>query len=198
MPPTGPGVPDEIWSDLLRRVRDRDQAAARELVAQLHPLVARTVQAHRPGREETADLVQEVFGKVFANLEQFRGDSPFPHWVSRITVRVCIDRLRHHRRRPVTLWSELTDDEKRTLAALERVEPSDPAVGEAGEILARLLAALAPDDRLLITWLDLEQKSVADVAALTGWNRGRVHVKAFRARRRLRKLFETLDQPPAP
>jgi RNA polymerase sigma-70 factor (ECF subfamily) len=37
--------------------------------------------------------------------------------------------------------------------------------------------------------LDLEQKTIAEIAALTGWNQSLIKVRAFRARRKLQKLF---------
>jgi len=43
-----------------------------------------------------------------------------------------------------------------------------------------------------VRMLDLEQRSIADIAALTGWNQSLVKVRAFRARRKLQKLFQEL------
>jgi RNA polymerase sigma-70 factor (ECF subfamily) len=40
------------------------------------------------------DLCQEVFMSLFADLDRFRGEVPFEHWVSRIAVHTCIDHLR--------------------------------------------------------------------------------------------------------
>ena len=49
-----------------------------------------------------------------------------------------------------------------------------------------LLSQLPPDDRLLLTLLSLEERSLEEVAALTGQSRTVLKVRAFRARRRLR------------
>jgi RNA polymerase sigma-70 factor (ECF subfamily) len=42
--------------------------------------------------------------------------------------------------------------------------------------------------------LDLEQKSIAEISQLTGWNQSLVKVRAFRARGKLKKLFEELKR----
>ena len=55
------------------------------------------------------------------------------------------------------------------------------------------MASLAPDERLLIRWLELEQRSIAEVCQLTGWNSGVVRIRAFRARRKLKKLYDVLE-----
>ena len=51
-----------------------------------------------------------------------------------------------------------------------------------------------PDDRLVIQLLDLEQKTLVEISGLTGWNQTLIKVRAFRARRKLQKLFQDLQQ----
>ena len=85
---------------LLARVREHDETAARELVERLYPLVARVVHSHLPRREEPEDLMQEIFLKMFSKLDQFRAEMPFEHWVSRIALNTCLDRLRRQKVRP--------------------------------------------------------------------------------------------------
>lgn len=105
------------------------------------------MQAHRPARDDAADLVQEVFLRVFTKLPQYHGGFPFPHWVSRIAVNVCTDRIRHHARRPNVLWSELDDSEKAALEAMETASADSPEMRDAPAVLERLLAGLPPDQR---------------------------------------------------
>jgi RNA polymerase sigma-70 factor (ECF subfamily) len=63
----------------------------------------------------------------------------------------------------------------------------------ARELVERLLSLLSVEDRLILTLLDLEQRSVAEIAGLTGWNASRIKVRAFRARRKLRQHLEQLE-----
>ncbi|MEY4004202.1 MAG: hypothetical protein RLZZ221_298 [Verrucomicrobiota bacterium] len=62
----------------------------------------------------------------------------------------------------------------------------------ARELVHKLLSQLKPEDQLVVRMLDLEQRSIADIAAVTGWNQSLVKVRAFRARRKLQKLFQEL------
>lgn len=64
---------------------------------------------------------------------------------------------------------------------------------EAWDILKHALAKLRPKDRLVITLLNLEEKSVREVSALTGWSESNVKVRAFRARSELKKILEGND-----
>lgn len=180
----------------LERVRRRDQAAARELVEHLHPLVIRIVRAHLPRRVQEEDLSQEVFLKMFTRIEQYKGSVPFTHWVSRIAVTTCIDQLRAQKRRPEFRWADLSENEAGVLDSVltnERDVAPDDALA-ARELVHKLLGQLKPEDRLVIQLLDLEQKSVAEVSQLTGWNQALVKVRAFRARRKLKKFFEDLKR----
>jgi RNA polymerase sigma factor (sigma-70 family) len=178
----------------LEQVRQRDEVAARTLVEHLLPLVRKLVLAHLPRREDPEDLMQEVFLKVFSRLEQFRGEVPFEHWVSRVAVSTCIDRLRAQQRRPVVVWSELSAEQQALLDGLTASNDGEDQQDRlAWELLDRLLESLAPQDRLMIQLLEIEQKSISEVCAVTGWNAGVVRIRAFRARRKLRTLWRRLE-----
>ncbi len=180
----------------LERVRAGDQEAARGLVEQLYPVVIRIVRSHLPRRIQEEDLAQEVFMKMFSRMDQYQGTMPLPHWVSRIAVTTCIDHLRAQKRRPEFRWADLSEGEA---DMLDRVLVNDQ-VADAGDALAaselvhKLLGQLNPDDRMVIQLLDLAQKSVAEISELTGWGKTLIKVRAFRARRKLRKLFLELKQ----
>lgn len=192
-------MPDEPPFDVpacLERVRKSDQAAARELVEHLYPLVIRIVRSHLPRRVPEEDLAQEVFMKMFTRLGQYQGAVPFPHWVSRIAVTTCIDHLRAQKRRPEFRWADLSEGEADVLDAVMTNEADvapDDAV-EAHELVHKLLDQLNPDDRMVLQLLDLEQKTIAEISALTGWGQSLVKVRAFRARRKLQKLFAELKR----
>ena len=75
--------------------------------------------------------------------------------------------------------------------------PPESAPSAVRELLEKMLSQLAPDDRLVISLLDLEERSVKEIAAITGWNVTLVKVRAFRARRKLRNIandFKEMDR----
>ena len=180
----------------LERVRQRDQIAARELVEHLYPLVIRIVRSHLPRRVAEEDLVQDIFLKMFTRLDQYKGAVAFTHWVSRIAVTTCIDQLRAQKRRPEFRWADLSEQEAEVLDSVMTSE-GDVAVNDAlaaRELVYKLLGQLKPEDRLVLQLLDLEQRSVAEISEITGWNQSLVKVRAFRARGKLKKLFEELQR----
>ena len=192
-------MPDDESFDLagcLDRVRKRDQAAAKELVEHLHPLVIRIVRGHLPRRVPEEDLSQDIFLKMFTRIDQYQGAVPFTHWVSRIAVTTCIDQLRAQKRRPELRWADLSERETDVLDAVitneNDVAPDDALA--ARELVEKLMGQLKPEDRLVIQYLDLDQKSIAEISALTGWNQTLVKVRAFRARRKLQRFYRELTE----
>ena len=99
-------------------MRRQDEEAAREMFQQLHPLVLKVVRSHLPRRMSEEDLVQTVFMKVFANLNQYSAKAPFEHWVARITVNTCIKALRAEKARPELRRADLTEEQEQVLDVL--------------------------------------------------------------------------------
>ena len=178
----------------VKRARLRDEEAARALFRHLYPLVARLVHSHLPRRTSPEDLVQTVFMKVFASLDSFSGAVPLEHWVSRIAINTCLNQLAAEKARPELRWADLSEEQAQVLEAVTAGQAELDATQNLAsrEIVEKLLAQLAPADRLLMTLLHLEGRSVDEVRQVTGWNVPVIKVRAFRARRKLRKHFEKL------
>ncbi len=183
--------------DCLQRIRLGEEAAASALIHHLHPSVRRWVRNHLPRRESEEDLAQEIFIKLFQRLPSYepRTGIPFEHWVSRLAVRTCLDALRAEKARPEWRLADLSLEETECLDYLLKGQTTshpDPAPSDARAIVTRLLAQLSPPDRLVLTLLDLEQRSTSEISQLTGWTRPMVKMRAMRARHKLRQIARTL------
>ncbi len=181
-------------------VRKRDEDAARLLFHHLYPLVIKIVRSHLPKRMAEEDLTQTVFMKIFANLDQYAGQAPLEHWVSRIAVNTCIKALRAEKIRPEIRWADLGEDEAQTLDWLassnEDLHPDRSLSSR--DLVEKLLAGLKPKDRLVITLMNLEGRSIEEVNQITGWSHAVIKVRAFRARAKLRKSLEKLMKEEKP
>ena len=179
---------DEHARVLVDRARSGDDDAARELIRQLYPLVAKIVRGYRPRRTAEEDLAQMIFVKVFQNLAQYSGKVPISHWVSRIAVNTCRNQLMAEKARPELRHADLSEEQA---AMLENLA-SDNALSPdrklaARDLVEKLLAMLKPVERLVIDMLYLQERSIAEVQKLTGWTAATIKVRAFRARQKLRK-----------
>jgi RNA polymerase sigma factor (sigma-70 family) len=179
---------DEHARALVDRARSGDDDAARELIRQLYPLVAKIVRGYRPRRTAEEDLAQMIFVKVFQNLAQYSGKVPISHWVSRIAVNTCRNQLMAEKARPELRHADLSEEQA---AMLENLASDDALSPDrrlaARDLVEKLLAMLKPVERLVIDMLYLQERSVAEVQKLTGWTAATIKVRAFRARQKLRK-----------
>jgi len=184
-------------AECLARVREQDQDAARSLVEHLYPTVIRIVRTHLPRRAAEEDLAQEIFVKMFAKLDQFAGEVPIEHWVSRIAVNHCLNAIRAQKSRPEWRMADLSEEQAEALEAVTTGETHDPQPGHligARELVEQMLEALDPKDRILIRLLEMEDRSIEEIRQVTGWSSAVIRVRAFRARRKLNKLFGKLRQ----
>jgi RNA polymerase sigma-70 factor (ECF subfamily) len=180
----------------LERVRSNDQVAAKELYDYLYPLVIKIVKSRLPWRSSAEDLTQEVYKKVFTRIGQYIGSVPFHHWVSRIAVSTCIDHLRAQRRRPEYRWADLSETEAEELETNLSKEYEQASNDEFSnkELVDMMLEKLNPKEQLLVRLVYMEQKNCSEVAALTGWGKSTIKVKAFRVRQKLHKLYLELKK----
>ena len=182
--------------DINAWISTRNEDAARRLMEALHPRIAAIIRRHWSRPEEWDDLEQEVFLRVFEALPRFRTEgAPLEHWVSRITLNVCRKRWRSQSRRPEWRWADLGEGERRVyLDARQAEDPlKEVESRDARSLMHKLLDSLNADDRLILSLLHLEEKSVHEIASLTGLSQVAVRVRAFRARKKLHEALRHLE-----
>lgn len=179
---------------LLERVRAGDADAAALLVERLHPVVMPVIQRRLPRTLAPEDMAQEVYLKIFHALPGYRGGvESFAPWCRRIAFTTCLNQLRRERRRPELRWSELSPEQAAALeSAAQTGDTGTAEVVSSRDLITRLLDELPPPERVLIQLVDLEQRALGEVQALTGWSAVNIRVRCFRARRRLRQILRRL------
>ncbi len=152
-------------------------------------------------RTELADVLQDVFVKIFKGIRHFQGESSLRTWIYRIAVHEASNHrrswLRRHRREPVSLdeggaepvaealesrsWSETP------YLALEQAERQD--------LVKRALASLAQPYRAVVILREMEGLSYEEIAEVLGVAEGTVKSRLVRGRELLRrKLAHWLDR----
>ena len=180
-------------ADRIAAVLQGDSAAFEPLITKYSPRVFATARRYARRESEVEDIVQEVWTKAFQKLASFRGEAPFEHWLMRLAVRTCYDFLRGHQRNRETAFSELTEPETDWLDRFV-ANPDDASerASAARDLVQKILEQLSPAGRLIITLLEIEERSVKEISALTGWSVPLVKVRAFRARAEMRKCLSKM------
>jgi RNA polymerase sigma-70 factor (ECF subfamily) len=178
--------PESTDEQLVAATLEGDDNAFAELAGRHKSRIFGLVARFARNGADLEDICQDVFIQAFGRLRQFRRESPFEHWLLRIATFKCYDYLRRGRRR------ELVSIDAMLESGYQPVAPSHPAPHPDLERLHAALAQLSAKERLVITLLELEDRTVHDVAQLTGWSEANVKVRAFRARAALRKIVEKM------
>src|SRR5215467_16360691 len=177
-------------AELIAAVLKGDAASFEPLIERYSPRVFATARRYARRDSEVEDIVQEVWLKAYQKLGSFRGEAPFEHWLMRLTVRTCYDFLRGHQRNREMTFSEISEAEGDWLERFAAAPETAPENADAArQLIERVLEHLSPAARLVITLLEIEDRSVKEIAKLTGWSVPLVKVRAFRARAEMRKIL---------
>ena len=175
---------------LIEAYRAGTREAFDELVRSYDSHVRRVLAQLGAPADETEDLAQEVFLRIFRNLRHFRGQSSFYTWLYRITVNVFFD---HNKKR------------KRADVRLARLQS---AIGDASEVhratddpyyacydrltqerFERAIDALPEAFRAVVSMREVDDLSYEEIAVQTGISVGTVRSRLSRARARLKALL---------
>jgi len=182
-------------TDLIAAVLEGDTASFEPLVRKYSPRLFATARRYARRESEVEDIVQEIWVKAFQKLRSFRREAPFEHWLMRLAVRTCYDFLRAHQRSREAVFSDLSPPEEDWL---ERFVSQPATAAEDAEavrqLLERVLGRLSPPARLVITLLEIEERSVKEISGLTGWSVPLVKVRAFRARAEMRRVLAKIPK----
>jgi RNA polymerase sigma-70 factor, ECF subfamily len=164
-----------------------EQAPSWEEIAERYGDTVFTMAYRLTGdRDEARDLAQDVFVRVYRNLDRYRPGT-FEGWLYRITKNLFLDRVR--RRKRVRLVP-LPEEEWR------QPSESDPGPAERAEAgvlrgdLETALNELPPSFRTAVVLCDVRGLTYEEIAESLGWPIGTVRSRIHRGRKALRAALE--------
>jgi RNA polymerase sigma-70 factor (ECF subfamily) len=189
---------------LADHLRQGDEGAYEELIARFEQPVYTLANRLLNDPADAADVVQEVFLKVFRSIGYFRGQSSLKTWIYRITVNEAHNAHRwffRHRRRETELDGPPEDTNhhwRETLADRGR-SPFEEACGEEQHrIIEAALVRLNPLFKEAVVLRDLADLSYEEIAEVLNVSLGTVKSRILRGREALRvELAGSLDERPA-
>jgi RNA polymerase sigma-70 factor (ECF subfamily) len=157
----------------------RNRAAFDDLVRSRIDAVYRTSLAILGDPADAADATQETFVSAWAHRDALRDPDSFDAWLGRINLNACRAQLRRRGRRLVREISLLDPDDDREPAAPDRALDDRTADADAFD---RAFARLSVDDRAMLVLHHLQERPVAEIAAVMGAPAGTVKSRLHRAR----------------
>ena len=133
--------------------------------------------------QDAEDLMQDVFIKVHANLDAFRGEASLKSWINRITINTYLNK----RRKKAVSFMKLRDDFDNTLTDSRAHAGQDAESNSIREHVHKALDMLSPKERSAFALRHYNEYSVKEVAQVLNVAEGTVKSLLFRAVQKLRK-----------
>jgi RNA polymerase sigma-70 factor, ECF subfamily len=180
--------------ELVVRAKAGDFSAFEQLVSRYERRLFATAFRIVGRREDAEEVVQDAFTCVIEHLSEFREESRFYTWLTRIAVNHALKRLRKDRRwvgRGSVAANPNADDGELPHPQFIAPWKENPTVvaerHEVRQLLDKALDELDEKYRTVFVLRDVEEHSTAEVAELLGISEANVKVRLLRARLQLRE-----------
>ena len=174
---------------LISRAQDQNLDAYQELMRRHEGKIYGLIYNMTGNKEDTEDLVQDVFVKAYKSLVRFRGKSSFYTWIYRIAVNQTINFLKRRKKRNVLSLDDVDLSIERDPAYLELSAKGSPvkdaSISELQEKLNKALQTLSEKHRTVVTLHDIQGIPHHEIAKMLGCSSGTVRSRLFYARQRL-------------
>lgn len=170
----------------IRASQTGDREAFTRVIERHRETILRQMRRFAPEEAIRDELAQDVFVEAWLSLANYRPQAPFLHWLQTVATRVGYRYWKELRKRRRHVPVREDDLPRRSTEE----DPEGFAPEDAARRLRTLLERLSPEDRLVLTLTYFEQCPAAEIAGRLGWSAALVRMRAFRARRKLRRWLE--------
>lgn len=183
---------------VIERVLNGDVDCFEKLIEKYKSKVFSIVSRRIPD-SDIEDVAHEIFIRAFKSLASYAGKSPFENWISSVAIRACCDYWRKKEKEKRLDWL----DDSLTKSHFEWIESIGAGISarefaqltaraEAKELVNYILKKLEIEDRTLVELVYFEGWQLKQVAKTMNWGLSKTKVKAMRARKKMRKLLESI------
>ncbi|MFB0938495.1 MAG: RNA polymerase sigma factor [Urechidicola sp.] len=143
-------------------------------------------------REESEEVSQDTFIKVYKSLSKFNGESKFSTWIYRIAYNTCLDRIKKNSKYNNNVEiNEITSNEiSHTESIFDSLENKERSI-----IVKQCMDKLPEDERIIIHLFYFEELNLKEIVEIVSMTEGNVKVKLFRARKKLFSIFKESVEP---
>lgn len=150
-----------------------------ELSERIYWVIRKLVLVH----EDANDVTQDVFLKVWKNLDKFKGDSTYNTWVHRIAINESLNFLDKKKRTlTTTQWNERLFEELKSDVYFNGDEQL--------EKLYKALLTLPEKQRLVFNLKYFEDKKYSEIAELTETSEGALKASYHLAVKKIKAFLE--------
>jgi len=171
---------DDIDSVLIEKAKNGNKGAFNILVNKYYPRVYATLFSFTKSKEDSEDLSQQTFIKVWQQLSSFRGDSAFFTWVYRIAINLAKNFVASSgfRKQKINTSIEKAEIDITSFEDIESAAIHEESLNEIKNFINTMPESL----KTAFTLREVEGKSYEDISIITDTPIGTVRSRIFRAR----------------
>ena len=171
---------DDIDSVLIEKAKNGNKGAFSILVNKYYPRVYATLFSFTKSKEDSEDLSQQTFIKVWQQLDSFRGDSAFFTWVYRIAINLAKNFVASsgYKKQKINTSIEQAEIDISSFEDIESAVIHKQSLKEINNFINKLPESL----KTAFTLREVEGRSYEDISVITDTPIGTVRSRIFRAR----------------
>ncbi len=186
-------------ADLVKRAQDGDTRAFDELVVKYSRKLYGLVYNMTSNKEDTHDLLQDIFAKAYRSLKRFRGKSTFYTWIYSISVNMTLNFLKKRKRRAGYSFDDVDSGIQNDPAFIDQGHRANPRrqsnIHELQKKLNEAMQELSEDHRSVVTMFDIQGMPHAEISRILGVSQGTVRSRLYYAHQRLQGYLEEFLTP---
>jgi RNA polymerase sigma factor (sigma-70 family) len=190
---TNPSTEED--KELVARSQEGDTRAFDQLVRKYTPKIYGLVYNMTSNREDTADLLQEIFAKAYRSIGRFMGKSSFYTWLYSISVNMTLNHIKKRGRYTKISMDDVdsgiqNDPDFIKLTTGNSNPLRDVNLHELQKRLNDAMQRLSHDHRTVVTLYDIQGMQHAEISRILGVSEGTVRSRLFYAHRQLQNYLE--------
>ncbi len=186
-----PPDPDQ---DLVTRAREGDTRAFDALILKYGDKLYGLVYHMTSHKEDTHDLLQEIFARAYQSLKSFRGSSSFYTWIYQIAVNLTLNFLKKRKRRSGLSLNELEASAQQDPALIDSTHEANPErqtnLNELQIKLNEAMQKLSEPHRMVVTMFDIQGMSHGEIAKVLKTSEGTIRSRLHYAHLQLQSALQ--------
>ncbi len=188
----GPRVDPD--AHLVQSAQNGDTAAFDELVMKYSQKLYGLIYHMTSNKDDTHDLLQDVFAKAYRSISKFRSKSMFYTWIYSIATNMTLNFLKKRKRRATTSLDDVETGIQNDPVFVDISHRSNPRrqinINELQKQLNESMMMLSEDHRAVVTMFDIQGMAHAEIADILRVSDGTVRSRLFYAHQQLRGYLE--------
>jgi RNA polymerase sigma-70 factor (ECF subfamily) len=186
--------PPDTDEDLVASAQDGDTRAFDALILKYGEKLYGLVYHMTAHKEDTNDLLQEIFARAYQSLPKFRGNSSFHTWIHQIAVNLTLNFLKRRKRRSSISLSEEDSSLQQDPALIDNTTEANPVrqsnLKELQKKLNEAMLKLSHPHRIVVTMFDIQGMPHSDIAKVLKVSEGTVRSRLHYAHLQLQSALK--------